>query len=107
MKIDTDGLRDRIINLPVSAGFYSDLGTADSGEVFYIIRPAIPSESSKLHKYNLKDRKDEEGAITLYKETIKAAQAEGDTTTAFLFMDILKDEEEHHDLFTTLLEGVM
>jgi bacterioferritin len=53
------------------------------------------------------DRKDEEGAIALYKETIKVAQSEGDTTTAFLFMDILKDEEEHHDLFTTLLEGVM
>ena len=53
------------------------------------------------------DRKDEEGAITLYKEVIKTAQGEGDVTTAFLFMDILKDEEEHHDLFTTLLEGVM
>ena len=53
------------------------------------------------------DRKDEENAITMYKEIIKAAQEEGDVTTAFLFMDILKDEEEHHDLFTTLLEGVM
>ncbi len=53
------------------------------------------------------DRKDEEGAITLYKEVIKTAQGEGDVTTAYLFMEILKDEEEHHDLFTTLLEGVM
>jgi bacterioferritin len=53
------------------------------------------------------DRKDEEGAIALYKEVIKTAQSEGDVTTAYLFMDILKAEEEHHDLFTTLLEGVM
>jgi tricorn protease len=60
LKIDTDGLTDRIVSLPVQAGNYSDLGTADSGEVFYIIRPSIGSESSKLHKYNLKDRKDEE-----------------------------------------------
>jgi tricorn protease len=60
MKIDTEGLQDRIISLPVKAGNYSDLGTGDSGEVFYIIRPSIPSEASKMHKYNLKDRKDEE-----------------------------------------------
>ncbi len=60
LKIETDGLQDRIINLPVKAGNYSDLGVGDSGEVFYIVRPSIPSESSKLHKYNLKDRKDEE-----------------------------------------------
>lgn len=60
LKIDTDNLLDRIINLPVRAGNYSSLGTGDSGEVFYIIRPSIPSETSKLHKYSLKDRKDEE-----------------------------------------------
>ena len=60
LKIETDGLQDRIINLPVTAGNYSDLGVGDSGEVFYVIRPVIPSEQSKLHKYNLKDRKDEE-----------------------------------------------
>ena len=60
LKIETDGLQDRIISLPVKAGNYSDLGAGDSGEVFYIVRPSIPSESSKLHKYSLKDRKDEE-----------------------------------------------
>ena len=60
LKIDTDGLQDRIISLPVKAGNLSDLGTGDSGEVFYILRPSIPSESSKLHKYSLKERKDEE-----------------------------------------------
>jgi tricorn protease len=60
LKIEPEGMQDRIINLPVKAGNYSELGVGDSGEVFYIVRPVLPSESSKLHKYNLKDRKDEE-----------------------------------------------
>ncbi len=60
LKIETDGLQDRIVNIPVSAGNYSDLGTGASGDILYIVRPSIPSESSKMHKYSLKDRKDEE-----------------------------------------------
>lgn len=50
------------------------------------------------------DKNDEEGAITLYKQIIEAARKEGDITTARLFEDILEDEEEHHDTFTSLLE---
>jgi bacterioferritin len=53
-----------------------------------------------------RDVKDEENAIKLYKEIIAQAEKEADKTTAFLFMDILKDEEEHHDTFTTLLEEI-
>ena len=45
----------------------------------------------------------EEEAIDLYKEIIKLAQAEGDSTTRLLFEQILADEEDHHDKFTTLL----
>lgn len=60
LKIEPDGLQDRIVNLPVRAGNYSDLGVAETGEILYIVRPSVPSESSKLHKYSLKDRKDEE-----------------------------------------------
>jgi bacterioferritin (cytochrome b1) len=30
---------------------------------------------------------------------------EGDTTTAFIFREILEDEEEHHDFFISLKEG--
>jgi bacterioferritin len=52
------------------------------------------------------DKKDEEGAITLYKQTIEAANKEGDITTARLFEDILVDEEGHHDTFTSLLEEI-
>ena len=50
------------------------------------------------------DVKAEEGAITLYKNIIKVADAAGDVATRVLFEDILAEEEEHHDYFTTLLE---
>jgi bacterioferritin len=40
------------------------------------------------------------------KKGIEVAQKEGDVTTARLFRKILEDEEEHHDTFTSLLEGM-
>jgi bacterioferritin len=52
------------------------------------------------------DTKAEEEAIVMYKQIIEMAQKEGDVTTAFMFKEILGDEEEHHDLFTTMLEEV-
>jgi bacterioferritin len=52
------------------------------------------------------DAKAEEEAIVMYKKIIQMAEQEGDVTTAFLFKDILEEEEEHHDLFTTMLEEV-
>ncbi|GAB4229518.1 MAG: ferritin-like domain-containing protein [Deltaproteobacteria bacterium] len=50
------------------------------------------------------DKKDEETAIEMYKKIIDLARNQGDGTTEFLFREILSDEEEHHDLFTSLLE---
>jgi bacterioferritin len=52
------------------------------------------------------DVKDEKNAIDLYKMIIEMAQKEGDTTTAFIFKQILEDEEDHHDTFTTLQEDL-
>ncbi len=49
------------------------------------------------------DAKAEEEAIDLYKKIIHLAAREGDTTTRLLFEEILSDEEDHHDTFTTLL----
>ena len=46
------------------------------------------------------DVKAEEEAIALYKQTIKVADEEGDSTTRKLFEEILAEEEEHHDTFT-------
>jgi bacterioferritin len=52
------------------------------------------------------DIKDELNAIKMYKDIIEMARKEKDETTMFLFLSILKDEEDHHDTFTTLLEQV-
>ncbi len=49
------------------------------------------------------DAKAEEEAIDLYKTIVKQAQSEGDSTTRLLFEQILSQEEDHHDTFTTLL----
>ncbi|MEM2136422.1 MAG: ferritin-like domain-containing protein [Candidatus Methanomethylicia archaeon] len=53
-----------------------------------------------------RDVKDEEGAITLYKRIINKALDEGDEVTAQIFREILVDEEDHHDTFTTILEDL-
>ncbi|MGA2158519.1 MAG: ferritin-like domain-containing protein [Dehalococcoidia bacterium] len=45
-------------------------------------------------------------AVKMYKDIIKMALKEGDETTAQLFREILEQEEEHHDTFTTLLEDL-
>ena len=66
--------------------------------------PIVVGESLKEFLEN--DTKAEEEAITMYKAIIEMAQKEKDVTTAFIFKEILEDEEEHHDLFTTMLEEV-
>ena len=50
--------------------------------------------------------KDEENAIKLYKEIVEMARKEGDETTNRLFREILQQEEDHHDTFTTMLEDL-
>lgn len=50
------------------------------------------------------DKRDEEGAVVLYKEIVTRARKEGDITTSTLFKEILEEEEEHHDFFSSLLE---
>ena len=50
------------------------------------------------------DKKDEETAITMYKKIIDVARKQGDETTELLFREILSDEEDHHGLFSSLIE---
>jgi len=50
------------------------------------------------------DVKAEEEAIAMYKDIIKLADQESDYTTRKLFEDILRDEENHHNIFSNLLE---
>ncbi|HOB84212.1 MAG TPA: PDZ domain-containing protein [Bacteroidales bacterium] len=60
LKIDTEGLRNRIVNIPVAAGDYYNLGAGAAGEIYYIVSPSVISERSTIHKYDLKERKDSE-----------------------------------------------
>ncbi|MEM2339506.1 MAG: ferritin-like domain-containing protein, partial [Nitrososphaerales archaeon] len=60
----------------------------------------------KLKEMLERDVKDEEDAIKLYKQINEVALKEGDVTTARIFREILADEEEHHDTFTSLLEEI-
>ena len=53
-----------------------------------------------------RDVKDEENAIELYKQIVEMARKEGDETTNRLFREILQQEEDHHDTFTTMLEDL-
>ena len=59
-----------------------------------------------LKEMIVQDAKDEEGAIDLYRQVLEVAKSEGDETTHKLFRQILMDEEEHHDTFTSLLEEI-
>lgn len=64
-----------------------------------------PIEIGKNAKEMLKlDKKAEEEAIAMYKDIIKLAEKESDYTTKKLFEQILADEENHHNTFSSLLE---
>ena len=67
-------------------------------------KPA-PIEVGKNVKEMLKINKNaEENAIKLYKKIAARAEKEGDVVTKKLFEDILTQEEDHHNQFSTLLE---
>ncbi|MES1213886.1 MAG: PDZ domain-containing protein [Bacteroidota bacterium] len=59
LQIDWEGIENRIVDLPVAAGNYAQLGTPKEGELYYIAY-APDFSSPMLHKYDLKERKDEE-----------------------------------------------
>jgi bacterioferritin len=66
--------------------------------------PIVVGES--LKEFLELDTTAEVEAIEMYRQIIEMANKEGDVTTSFMFKEILEDEEEHHDLFTTMLEEV-
>jgi len=76
------------------------------GKVAPTTKPDPIVVGKALKEMIAQDVKDEKKAIDMYKQIIKIAHEEADETTAFLFNNILKDEEDHHDTFSTLLEQV-
>ncbi len=55
VKIDMDGIAQRIISIDVPSRNYTRLIPGPEGTVFYIEN--VPNEGNKLHRYSLKDRK--------------------------------------------------
>jgi bacterioferritin len=67
-------------------------------------KPAAIKVGSELWQMVDFDIKAELEAIDLYKKIEKVADAERDPTTRFIFEEILEQEEDHHDFFTSLKE---
>ncbi len=67
-------------------------------------KPAEIIIGHKPHEMIEIDKKAEEDAIVLYKKIIQKAESEQDYVTKKMFEGILSDEEDHHNLFRTLLE---
>jgi tricorn protease len=64
VKIDLDGIQNRIIDIPVDAGELGNLGSAKENQVIYLL---TSEEKSKMHVYDLEERKDKEvDEIDLY-----------------------------------------
>ena len=69
-------------------------------------KPSPIFVGTTLKEMLLQDVKDEEGAVKLYRQIIDLAKKDNDETTHHLFRDILEQEEDHHDTFTTMLEDL-
>jgi len=60
VQIDLEGIQNRIVDFPVKAGNYSNLGASKEGEIMYIDHSADNPGSGTLHVFSLKDREDKE-----------------------------------------------
>lgn len=56
--IDWDGIQNRIIDLPIPAGNYGQLGMGKEGELLYVAND--DNGSGVMHKYDINKRKDNE-----------------------------------------------
>jgi tricorn protease len=60
LKIDFENILDRIVDLPVRAGNYQQLGSHKEGEILYVVRSWDNPREGKMRKYDLNKRKDSE-----------------------------------------------
>jgi tricorn protease len=56
LKIDWDGKQDRIVDLPVKAGNFAQLGVTNEGDLLYV--SSTDDGKGTLHKYSFKKRAD-------------------------------------------------
>lgn len=59
LKIDWEGIQERILSLPVESGVYSSLSSAKEGELYYL-SSSFHSSKSSLNKFDFKKRESEE-----------------------------------------------
>ncbi|WP_207492529.1 S41 family peptidase [Aridibaculum aurantiacum] len=59
LKIDWDGIQNRIIPLPLSKGRYKSLSVVKEGELFYLSEAPHGATPTMLHMYSFKKRKEE------------------------------------------------
>ncbi|TAH07350.1 MAG: peptidase S41 [Sphingobacteriia bacterium] len=59
MKIDWEGMENRIIPIPISNGNYSSLSIPKEGELYYLSAMAKNAGPTMLHNYSLKKRKED------------------------------------------------
>lgn len=59
LKIDWDGLQERIISLPIEKGYYYDLSSPKEGEL-YFVSSAYHSGKTTLKKFDFKEREAKE-----------------------------------------------
>jgi tricorn protease len=59
ISIDFEGIENRIVNVPLKAGNISQLGMVKAGEFYYVLSDE-KTKSSKLFKYEVKERKESE-----------------------------------------------
>lgn len=58
VKIDFEGLENRILNVPIPSGIYSQLQVPKEGKIYYISHPRGKGDNM-LHHYDLDKRKEE------------------------------------------------
>ncbi|MBJ2175773.1 PDZ domain-containing protein [Aureibaculum sp. A20] len=59
LKIDWEGLQQRIISLPIGKGYYHNLQSPTEGELYYVAS-SYHSDKSSLQKFDFKDRASKE-----------------------------------------------
>jgi len=57
LKIDWEGLQQRIVDIPVPTGNYGNLSVPKEGQLYYL---SFGNDGGMLHKYDLKEREDKE-----------------------------------------------
>jgi tricorn protease len=109
VKVDLDGLRDRIVGLPILPGGYSDIRVIDD-RVFYLRRTAAdeaddeddeaPGEPGKGHlcSYSLEDRKETViGGVNAFQITRDGKKVLVKVKKDYAIIDLPKDKIETKD----------